>query len=147
MSDIFERVLLLKKSPIFAEVDTDDLRIVAQTMEQTAFFKGDRVFDISEQGDEMYIIITGRVGVSVTPDPAVQVFIDELGPGDCFGEMVMLDDQPRSATIHVLEDARMLTLEKARLRGLIKRYPALALGMLRGVSLRLRSVNSRLYKL
>jgi CRP-like cAMP-binding protein len=116
-------------------------------MEQTAFFQGDRVFDINEQGDQMYIIITGRVGVSVVPDINTREFIDELGPGDCFGEMVLLDDRPRSATIHVLEDARMLTLEKARLRGLIKRYPALALGMLRGVSLRLRSVNNRLYKL
>jgi len=57
--------------------------------------------------------------------------------------MSMLDDMARSATVHVLEDSRVLSLEKARLRALIIRYPELALGMLRGFSIRLREAHDR----
>jgi len=146
MSDIFERVLLLKKSPVFSEVSTEDLRVVAGALEEAAYFVGDRIFDIDDQGDHMYILQSGKIGISIAPDPETREFVAELGPGECFGEMNILDEKPRSATAHVLEDSRLLTLEKARLRGLINQYPELALGMLRGLSLRLRAANIRTSK-
>ena len=65
----------------------------------------------------------------------------ELGVGDCFGEMNLLDNLPRSATAHVLEDTVVLTLDVNQLHQLIIRYPELALGMLKGLSLRLRESN------
>lgn len=141
MSDIFERVLLLKKSPIFSAVNTEDLRVVAQTMEEEVYFKGDRVFDINDQGDHMYILLNGRVGISISQELNGKEYVAELTSGECFGEMGILDSKPRSATVYVLEDACMLTLEKARLNALIQHYPALALGMLRGLSTKLRTVN------
>jgi len=54
MTDLFDRILLLKKSPIFSEVVTEDLRIIAQAREKEVYLKSDRVFDINEQGDHMY---------------------------------------------------------------------------------------------
>ena len=57
--------------------------------------------------------------------------------------MGMLDDQPRSATAHVIEDSNLLILEKSRLKALIIHYPELSLGILRGLSLRLRETNVR----
>jgi len=142
MSDLFERILLLKKSPMFSEAQTDDLRTVAQAMEEQTFFKDDRIFDINGQGDNMYIIERGRVGISLNKDPSVKgKYIATLEAGDCFGEMNLLDDQPRSATAHALEDTSVLTLEKERLRGLVINYPELSLSMLRSLSLRIRSAN------
>ena len=143
MADIFERVLLLKKSPIFSEVGTEDLRSVAQLLEEEVFSAGDRIFDINQQGDDMYILMSGKVGISIQEDPVSREFIIELGAGECFGEMGLLDDLPRSATAHVIEDSMILTLGRARLRGLINSYPELALGILRSMSLRLRSANIR----
>jgi len=143
MTDLFELVLLLKKSPIFSEVNTEDLRAVSQVLEEETYRTGDRVFDINHQGDNMYILMSGRIGISIQPDPDSKVFITEMGAGECFGEMGLLDDLPRSATVHVLEDSVILSLSRNRLRGLIHRYPELALGMLRGMSLRLRSANTR----
>lgn len=143
MSDIFERILMLKKSPMFSEVHTEDLRAVAQELEEDAYFAGDRVFEINDYGDHMYLIQSGRIGISLNADKTSKDFIAELGPGECFGEMGLLDDQPRSATAHVLEESHILTLEKGRLRGLIVSYPELALGMLRGISQRLRATNLR----
>jgi CRP/FNR family cyclic AMP-dependent transcriptional regulator len=143
MLDLFERLLLLKQSAIFSAVNTDDLRIVARALDEERYFAGERVFDIGEQGEELYILVEGRIGISISQDPASTEFIATLAAGDCFGEMNMLDDQPRSATAHVLEDATVLALGKSRLRGLILSYPEISIGMLRSLSLRLREANLR----
>ncbi len=141
MLDLFERILLLKHSVMFSEVDTEDLSVVAQALLDQCYFKGERVFEKGDQGDHMYIVEAGKVGISLESNTRVERFITVLSAGECFGEMNLLDDQARSATAHVLEDTQLLCLEKAQLRGLIQRYPALSLGMLKGLSIRLRNAN------
>ena len=143
MADLFDRLLMLKQAPVFSLVPTDDLRQVAQALEELRFFSGDRIFEINEQGDKLYILVSGRVGISIDPDPLGTNFIATLGPGDCFGEMNLLDDRPRSATAQAIEDSVVLSLDKARLRGLILSYPEISIGMLRSLSLRLREANLR----
>ena len=127
MSDIFERVLLLKNSSIFSEVRTEDLRYVARALEDEMYAKGDRVFDINERGDRMYLIQSGKVGISTVANPRVMEFVVTLGSGNAFGEMNLLDDLPRSATAHILEDTQILSLEKEKLHQLIINYPKLRL--------------------
>ena len=141
--DIFDRILLLKKSPVFEQVLTEDLRYVAKSMEAENFLAGECIFNKGENGDHMYVIESGRVGISLNGGHQQSGFVAELGPGECFGEMNLLDNLPRSATAHVLDDTSMLTLDSTRLRGLIIRHPELALGMLKGLSLRLRQTNEK----
>jgi len=141
--DIFDRILLLKNSPVFEQTPTEDLRFVAQAMDAENYLQGERIFDIHENGDHMYVIQSGRVGISLNENPKVKEFVAELGEGDCFGEMNLLDNLPRSATAHVLEDTVVLTLDTNQLHQLIIRYPELALGMLKGLSLRLRESNKK----
>jgi len=126
---------------MFSEVSTEDLRIVAKMLDEENYFAGDRVFDINDFGEHMYILQSGRVGISLSPDLASRETVAEMGPGECFGEMNLLDELPRSATAHVLEDSMILSLEKSRLRGLIINYPELSIGLLKGLSLRLRKAN------
>ena len=141
MPDLFERVLLLKQAPIFSQVMTDDLRHVARALEERQFLNGDTIFEINQHGDHLFIIVSGRVGISLENNGSDRKIIAEFGPGDCFGEMNLLDDLPRSATAHVMEDTTVLALDKARLRALILSYPELSIGMLRGLSMRLREAN------
>ena len=143
MSDLFKRLLLLKRSQIFSMVPTEDLRRVAGSLEEVQLFRGDRIFEINDQGDHLYLMVSGKVGISIEPKPGSSNLIASFGPGDCFGEMNLLDDLPRSATAHVLEDAVVLTLEKSRLRGLILSYPEISIGLLRSLSMRLREANLR----
>jgi len=143
MPDLFNRVLLLKQSPIFSMVATGDLRMVARSLEQEHFYRGDRIFEINDQGDRLYLLESGLVGLSIDPDPNSSHFIVKFGPGDCFGEMNLLDDLPRSGTAHVIEDSVVLALEKSRLRGLILSYPEISIGMLRSLSLKVREANQR----
>ena len=144
MPDLFERLILLKQSPIFSMVSTDDLRHVAQALEKQQFFKDDRIFEINDQGDQLYILASGRVGISIDPDASASTYISTLKAGDCFGEMNLLDSLPRSATAHVLEDALVLSLDKTRLRGLMQSYPEISIGMLRSLSLKLREANRKI---
>lgn len=144
MSDLFDRILLLKKSELFSEVTTEDLRVVAQELVEEVCFRGERVFDIGDPSDKMCIIEQGRIGISIKENPRVQEYIVELGAGQCFGEMGMLDDQPRSATAHVIEDTTLLALDKLILKALLTNYPELGLGIMRSLSLRLREANLKL---
>jgi len=142
--DLFERLILLKQSPIFSMVNTDDLRMVAQALETQQFFKGDRIFEINDQGDHLYILVSGKVGISIDPDASSSTFIATLEAGDCCGEMNLLDNQPRSASAYVLEDTTVLSLDKTRLKGLMQSYPEISIGMLRSLSLRLREANRKI---
>jgi CRP-like cAMP-binding protein len=146
MSQLFERVLLLTKVPLFAYLRTDQLSRLAPLLEPVAWPKGVRVFDMGDMGLEMYILTSGRIGISVDPDPAKHVFIAELKAGDALGEMALIDNEPRSATAHVLEDTQALALDKERLHGLLLSYPELGIGMLRALSQRLRALNPILQK-
>ena len=144
MADLFARVLLLKRSALFAETNTEYLRVVAEELVEEVYLTGERIFDIGEHGDHAYILESGNIGISLHADPRVQEFLRTLGPGKLFGEMSLLDNLPRSATAHVLQDSRILSLEKGKLRGLLLSYPELGLGLLRGLSLLLRTTSSRL---
>jgi len=143
MADLFERILMLKRTDVFASVNTEDLRVVAAELQEESYIAGQRVFDIRDPSDRAYIIESGKIGISLHPDPTAPEFIAVMGPNECFGEMSMFDDNTRSATAHVIEDAMLLALHKAKLRALILRYPELGLGMLRGLSLRIREANTR----
>lgn len=142
-TNLIERIALLKQTDIFSEVPTDDLVFVAKELEDVKYFTGDRVFNINDFGDRMYIIVTGKIGISISEDIASHDFIVTLGSGTTFGEMNILDNLPRSATAHVLEDTYLLTLEKDKLLGLIKSYPDLSLGILRALSFKIRENHSR----
>jgi CRP-like cAMP-binding protein len=139
--EMFERILMLKKSIVFSAVTTENLYVVAKELEETHCMPGERVFDINEQGDHMYVIQSGKIGISIEVLPEKKNYVAILNKGECFGEMGMLDDLPRSATAHVIEETILFKLEKSRLKALIVTYPELALGILRSMSLRLRAAN------
>lgn len=145
MPDLFEKIVLLKESDIFREINTDDLRLVADVLEEEHFFAGDIIFEINDYGDQMYLIIEGRIGVTLGKADS-ENYVSTFGPGECFGEMNLLDDLPRSATAVVLEETKVLKLGKQKLRGLMLSYPELAIGMLKALSIRLRKTTNMINK-
>jgi len=141
MINLYEKIRLLKQATIFSEVATDDLRFVAATMNEEVYFQGDTVFNLHDNGNCMYIITSGQIGISLNPDK--NDYISVLEAGDNFGEMNLLDGLPRSASAAALKDTQLLSLSKSNLRGLILSYPEISLGILRTLSLRLRDTNKK----
>jgi CRP-like cAMP-binding protein len=144
MIDFFDRIVLLKGTPIFCEVSTDDLRVVLEEMLEEGYVKGERVFEIRDPSDRMYVVLSGKIGISINPDPKVEDYVTVVEAGGCFGEMGPLDGAPRSGTAHVIEDSQLLYLDKLKLRGLIASYPELAFGLLHGMSTRVRETSDKL---
>jgi len=144
MLDLFDRVLLLKHGQVFSQVSTENLKVVASELFIEDFLQGERVFDLNDHSDKMYIIGKGKIGISFHENPEINSFFTILHSGDCFGEMGIIDELPRSATAHVIEDSTLLVLEKSRFIGLVSRYPDLALGIMRSISLRLRKTTDKL---
>jgi CRP/FNR family cyclic AMP-dependent transcriptional regulator len=140
---LFERIVLLKGVPFFELLRTDQLRHLAAALEPIAWPGKEVIFETGEAGDAMYILISGKVGISLGETASFEDFIVELGPGEFFGEMAILDDQPRSASAVTVEGTEAYSLSKDKTRGLLLAYPELGTGMLRALSRRLRA-NSQL---
>ena len=144
MQALFERILLLKRVPFFEMLRTEQLSQVALLLEDIGWVAGEVVFVKGDLGEDMYILSAGRIGISLNQDLSAKDFVAMLGPGECFGEMGLLDDLPRSATAHVLADSAAFVLSKDKLHGLLLSYPELGVGMLRALSRRLRQANNAL---
>lgn len=103
------------------------------------FRAGEVVFEEGSDGRQMYVVNTGQVNV-LRCSNGRQVRIGTLGPGDIFGEMALVDDQPRSATVVAAgENTRILEIDQALFTYLVGQQPAFALMVLKAISLRLRT--------
>ncbi len=145
-NSLFERIVLLKGVRFFELLSTDQLRFLAAALDSISWVEGEEVFRLGDPGDAMYIIVSGKVGISLHDPPRTDDFVARLGAGDCFGEMGLLDDLPRSATVCVLEHTEAYVLAKEKMLGLLLSYPELGLGMLRAMSLRIREISLDLVK-
>lgn len=144
MDPLFERILLLKRASFFALLRTDELRHIAAALEPVGWASGELVFQKGDAVDAMYILLSGKVGIALSDPDSAPEFIARLGPGECFGEMGILDDLPRSAAAHVLENSEALSLSRERLHGMLSAYPELGIGMLKALSRRVREANDAL---
>jgi CRP/FNR family cyclic AMP-dependent transcriptional regulator len=103
------------------------------------FHAGEVVFEENSVGRQMYVVNAGRVHV-LRSSNGQQVQIGSLGPGDIFGEMALVDDLPRSATVVAAEaDTRILEIDHALFIYIVGQQPAFALMVLKAISLRLRT--------
>ena len=103
------------------------------------FHAGEVVFEEGSAGRQMYVVNAGQVNV-LKRSHGLQVQIGVLGPGDIFGEMALVDDLPRSATVVAdEEDTRLLEIDHALFIYLVGQQPAFALVVLKAMSLRLRT--------
>ena len=104
------------------------------------FRSGEVVFEEGSVGRQMYVINAGRVTV-LRGANGRQVQVGSLGPGDIFGEMALVDDLPRSATVVAAEEnTRILEIDHALFVYLVGQQPTFALMVLKAISLRLRTL-------
>ena len=92
-----------------------------------------------QAGNFMYLVKSGRVAVAVGP-----TVVEVVGPGGTFGEMAVVDQSPRTARAGTLEETELLQIDRASLMAVVKQEPAVAMALLRGISDRLRHMNTLL---
>lgn len=133
-----QHVELLKKVPLFENVDEAELGRISQMLVEKSFGKDATIVAKDEPGDAMYIIARGRVKVVMPGDGGREVILNILKAGDFFGEMALLEDSQRSADVISAEDTKVLLLKREVFVGHVLHSPKIALNIMAELSRRLR---------
>lgn len=134
-----DRLLFVRKVPIFQELRDDFLVRLASIMEELRFPAKHTIFTQGEEGRSLYILVSGRVRVHIGNRELAR-----LDQGACFGEMAVLDAEPRSASVTTLEQCECLMLTQQQLYEAIEETPGIAVNIIRLLSRRIRELNQKI---
>jgi CRP-like cAMP-binding protein len=125
---------ILGSLPLFTGLTKRQLRRVAAPARISEFAKGDVVIQAGEKGDAVYVILSGQARVIGRPRARV------LRAGDYFGEMALIDGQPRSATITAASDLQTMKLPRQAFLKVLRQDPGIAIAMMAEMAARIRRV-------
>ncbi len=144
------RIELLQRTPIFGAIQARTLELILQGTADVQVPAGVQFFREGEAADAMFVLESGRVAVVKHRDGADRP-LRELGPGDCFGEMALIDMSPRSASVIALEDCTAIRLTNGDLYRVyqadVEQFALIQMNIARELSRRLRLANERLFGL
>jgi len=129
-------IAMLEKNPLWAGLDKKDLEAIVKASDEKKFETGDIILGKGEGGVGFYLIMDGSVDVK-----SDSKILAKLGPGQFFGEMAVLDNQPRSADVVAAGPSRCFIISEWSFKALISQNPRIALRMLQELVRRLRDAN------
>jgi CRP-like cAMP-binding protein len=138
-----EEVELLQRIPMFAQVEPAKLKLLAFTSPRVAFEPGQILFNQGDRGDAAYLVVEGEAEVLVNT-PAGQLQVADVGKNAFVGEIAILCDVPRTATIRARGRLVTLRIDKDLFMRLIAEFPSMAIGIMRELAARLEHNNRRL---
>ncbi len=106
-----DKTQLLARVPLFTELELADLQRVASATRSESYAADADIVRIGDTGHSLYVVLEGNV-VVVYPGRSADVELARLGAGEFFGEMAILNEKPRSATVRALDNVTVLALEK-----------------------------------
>lgn len=134
----------LRTLPLFADLSQDDTEILAAMVQYRKMPKGAFIVSQNERGSTMYLLVSGRVKVSLASPDGKELALSYIDAPGHFGEMALVDAEPRSADCIAASDVEVLSLDAKDLSSAIQLQPRLALALIATLSRRLRHTISRL---
>jgi len=138
-----EEVELLRSVPLFANIEPSKLKLLAFTSERLTFPKGQALFNQGDIGDAAYVIISGDADV-VIDTPSGPLTVAHVGKNAFVGEIAILIDVPRTATIMPSSDLETLKISKDLFFRLMTEFPEMAVEVMRELARRLEQTNLQL---
>lgn len=135
-----EEVELLRNIPLFAKIAPPKLKLLAFASERMFFAAGQELFHYGDHGDMAYIIIEGRAQILIDT-PTGDIVVAEVGMNDIVGEIAILCDVPRTATVQATEKMTTLAISKDLFFQMVREYPQMAIEIMRELALRLENSN------
>ncbi len=129
---------LLKSLPLFATLKPKDITWLSTCMVMKTYPKNSILVNEGDETDSLFIIETGKVKVYLSNEDGKEIILNILSAGDYFGEIALLDNQPRSASVMSLQHSRLWLISKKEFELCLVRYPEIALLLLKDMSSRLR---------
>ncbi len=138
-----QEVELLRNIPLFAKIEPSKLKLLAFTSQRLTFAAGDIVFEQGDTGDAAYIIIGGEADV-IVDTPGGQLVVATLKQNEVVGEIAILCDVPRTATVRAREQMTTLRISKELFFNLVVEFPEIAVEIMRELAHRLEQTTARL---
>ena len=135
---------LLRTVPIFSDLTDQDIASLGRLSIRKHYPKDTVIFFENEEGDFFFMILDGRIKVTILGDDGREVILSLLGPGDFFGEMALLDNEPRSATAIAVEDSELLSLHRTDFQSVLADNKSITVGLIRVLTSRLRKANHQI---
>ena len=135
---------LLKNVKLFSGLSEKNIRRLAKRFKERSYKKGDTIVKQGETGVGLFVIVTGSVSIRKKTAGGDDFEVAVSGPGDFVGEMAVLDDAPRSASVLAIEDTDCLALVSWDFKSLMQEHPEIALEILPVVVQRFRETNDKL---
>lgn len=132
---------IISKTYLFSMVKKRDIKRLAKMAQSQVFRKGEVIIKEGERDARVFILVQGDVDVVIGLGTPQEKVIGHFGPDSCFGEMAVLDDHVRTASIVAVRDTQVLSLNQLNLREEIFKNPSIAIELIQSLSRRLREVH------
>ena len=137
----------LKGNATLGELSEPSLLALADKMKRLQVGRGSVIFSYQDDGDALYLVVSGRVKVHLHDEDGRELILADLGASAIFGEMSLLDDCPRSATVTASDSCLLGTMTRTALMDVIQEHPEVAMALLQMLSRRLREADQVIFDL
>lgn len=138
-----EEIVLLRNIPLFSKVEASKLKLIAFTSDRVEYKAGECLCRQGEAGKAAYILMKGSADVTVDT-PSGPLLVSELAENDFFGEISLLCDVPRTATVTAKTDVTSLCISKELFFKLLEEFPQVGIELMREMAHRLEITTNRL---
>lgn len=138
-----EYVTLLRRVPLFQGLDEAALNVLARVARMQQFSRREYIFSQDDAGDAAYVIRSGKVSILLATDDGRELVINEMSAGECFGELALLTDAPRSASAVARANCELIRLPRAEFLQELETQPKLMRHVLQLTAERLRASTER----
>ncbi len=135
---------VLRKVPLFSDLSEAELSRFAEVTREREYPKNSVILFEDDPGDALYIVSSGQVKVVLIGEDGREVILSFLGDGDFFGEMALIDDEPRSAHVIAMRDSHLLVLRRDDFQAQLVAQPKIGLKLLRVLVQRLRRADEKI---
>jgi len=143
---LMQDVIFLKSNIIFSNVRTEELKAIAAIARDVNYIKGTKIVTEGEPGNSLFLVKEGEISITKLIEQK-ETSLAVLPNGACFGEMVIFEDEPRSASAYAEKDCLLMVIEKEDLLDVIKQYPDIAIQLFKMLGGRLRAANEKVKEL
>jgi CRP/FNR family cyclic AMP-dependent transcriptional regulator len=135
---------VLKAVPLFASFPEDQLRMLTTMVARRSASRSTTIMAGGDATDSLYIVLSGRLKVMMSDSDGKEVILSILGPGEFFGEMGLIDDEPRSASVVTIEPCELLSISKRDFKKCLLENSEMSMAVMRGLVRRLREADRKI---
>ena len=135
---------VLKTVPLFQSFPEDYLRTLTTVVTRKSAPRSTTIMGAGDATDSLYLVLSGRLKVMMSDSDGKEVILSILGPGEFFGEMGLIDDEPRSASVVTIEACELLSITKRDFKRCLAENFEMAMAVMRGLVKRLREADRKI---